>query len=160
MDGTSFIALATACAPLVAPSTAQAIVAIESSFNPNAIGVVSGVLERQPRNTGEALATARALQVNGWNFSVGLAQINLGNLSRLGLSLPEAFEPCTNLKAMQTLLGECQQRESSTGPTQAGLRRLLSCYYSGNFTTGFRHGYVTRVVKVANRFLGRARGPP
>ena len=51
-----------------------------------AIGVVGGTLARQPRNIGEALATARALRSAGWNFSVGLGQINVTNFERLGLS--------------------------------------------------------------------------
>ena len=39
MDAATFIALAMLCAPIVHPTTAQAIVATESTFNPNAIGV-------------------------------------------------------------------------------------------------------------------------
>jgi type IV secretion system protein VirB1 len=50
MDAATIIAFATLCAPFVHPGTAQALVATESTFNPNAIGVVAGSLERQPRN--------------------------------------------------------------------------------------------------------------
>jgi type IV secretion system protein VirB1 len=32
---------------------------------------------------------------------------------------------------------------------QTALRQALSCYYSGNFATGFRHGYVRKVVAAA-----------
>ena len=74
MDGLSFMALVMACAPLVDPGTARALVEVESAFNPNAIGVVGGALERQPRSKAQALATTRALQEHGWNFSIGLAQ--------------------------------------------------------------------------------------
>ena len=56
----------------------RALVSVESAFNPWAIGVVGGAL-RQPRTRAEALATAKALQDAGWNFSVGLGQINVGN---------------------------------------------------------------------------------
>ena len=157
MDAISFIALAAACAPLVDLGTAQAIVMVESSFNPNAIGIVAGALDRQPRTPAEALATARALQASGWNFSVGLAQINVHNFARLRLSMADAFDDCRNLQAMQTLLGECRARVSPKIAAQTALRRTLSCYYSGNFTTGFRHGYVNRVVNVARR---SARAPP
>jgi type IV secretion system protein VirB1 len=157
MDGLSFIALAAACAPLVDPGTARAIVTVESSFNSNAIGVVAGALERQPRTTAEALVTARALQAASWNFSLGLAQINVHNLQRLGLSMADAFDSCKNLAAMQTLLGECSARADRSTAAQPALRQTLSCYYSGNFTTGFRHGYVRRVVDVARRY---ARAPP
>ena len=146
MDMNTFAALAMACAPLVHTDTAQALVAVESSFNPHAIGVVGGVLDRQPRNLAEALATANQLQANGWNFSVGLAQINLRNFERLGLNATTAFDPCENLRAMQTVLAECFERSSQKALPQAALRQALSCYYSGNFVTGFRHGYVQRIA--------------
>ena len=91
MDASVFLALALACAPQVHTHTAQALVSVESAFNPWAIGVGGGALVRQPRHRAEALATARALQAAGWNFSVGLGQINVGNFERLGLTLDAAF---------------------------------------------------------------------
>lgn len=156
MDLATLLALLLSCAPHVDPGTAQALVAVESSLNPHAIGVVGGSLERQPRSQREALATARALREAGWNFSVGLAQINLHNLSRLGLELDKAFEPCANLGAMQHILNECferSRRSASRARTsdQQALRQALSCYYSGNFVTGFEHGYVRRVALQAFR---------
>ncbi len=150
MDPGTFAMLAAACAPLVHADTARALVMVESSMNPHAIGVVGGVLDRQPRRHCEALATANALQQQGWNFSVGLAQINVRNFERLGLNAITAFDPCTNLRAMQTILAECLARTERDAPTQAALREALSCYYSGNFVTGFKHGYVRRVAREAN----------
>lgn len=61
MDPSTLLILLLSCAPLVDPGTAQALVAVESSLNPHAIGVVGGTLERQPRNQREALVTAQAL---------------------------------------------------------------------------------------------------
>jgi type IV secretion system protein VirB1 len=160
MDALAFATLVTACAPLVHPATAHALVSVESAFNPNAIGVVSGALERQPGNAKEAVATAVALKAQTRSFSVGLAQINIANFERLGLTIPEAFDACRNLTAMQTILGECFERAGSDGAPQRTLRRALSCYYSGNFTTGFRHGYVARVVAAARSPSAGVRGPP
>jgi type IV secretion system protein VirB1 len=150
MDLSIFLALALACAPQVHADTARALVSVESAFNPWAIGVVGGELLRQPRHRAEALTTARALHAAGWNFSVGLGQINIGNFQRLGLTLDSAFEPCTNLAAMQAVLAECFARASArTASPDRALRDALSCYYSGNFSTGFRHGYVRKVVVAA-----------
>jgi len=152
MDASIFLALALKCAPAIHTTTTRALVQVESGFNPWAIGVVGGRLVRQPGTQAEALATAKALQNNGWNFSVGLAQINLLNLPRLGLTLESAFDPCSNLRAMQTVLNDCFSRATSSGftPSQRALRAALSCYYSGDFETGFRHGYVLRVVTTAS----------
>jgi len=150
MAATTFLALALSCSPLVDDKTAAALVSVESGFNPNAIGVVGGALERQPRDRREAIATTRALESSGWNFSVGLAQINVRNLQRLGLSVEAAFDPCRNLAAMQALLKDCFDRASGRAHSpQRSLRQALSCYYSGNFVTGFRDGYVSRVVGAA-----------
>lgn len=153
MDASIFLALALACAPEVHANTTRALVSVESAFNPWAVGVVGGALVRQPRHRAEALATVRTLQAGGWNFSVGLAQINVANFERLGLTLESAFEPCSNLAAMQTVLAECFDRArvpAAAAPAdQAALRRALSCYYSGNFATGFRHGYVRKVMVAA-----------
>jgi type IV secretion system protein VirB1 len=152
MDASVFLALALACAPQVHADTTRALVSVESAFNPWAIGVVGGALLRQPRSRAEALATAKALKDSGWSFSVGLGQINVGNFDRLGLTVESAFEPCANLAAMQTVLGECFDRARGTASKaedQVALRQALSCYYSGNFATGFRHGYVRKVIVAA-----------
>lgn len=118
----------------------QHVMRVESSFNPYAIGVVGGRLERQPRNLPEAVATARMLEKNGFNFSLGLAQVNRYNLARYGLHTYEkAFGACDNVRAGSRILRECYQRANDWG-------KALSCYYSGNFVTGFRHGYVQKVM--------------
>ena len=140
------VSLLLACAPLIAPGTAQALIATESGGNPFAIGVVAGSLARQPANLAEAVVTARALDAAGRNYSVGLGQINKSNFAKYGITLETAFDPCTNLQAMQGILSDCFERASPRGNSQTALRQALSCYYSGNFQTGFDHGYVRKVV--------------
>ena len=143
-------ALVLSCAPLVAQDTARALIQVESGGNPFAIGVVGGALVRQPANLPEALATVAALEAAGWNYSVGLGQINKRNFERYGLSPATAFDPCANLTAMQGILGDCFARASRRADrhptTQAALRDAFSCYYSGNFLTGHLHGYVGKVL--------------
>ena len=152
METSVLMALLATCAPLVNPSTAIALVSVESGFNPHAIGVVSGRLQRQPRHRAEATVTAKSLLAEGWNFSAGLGQINVRNFDRLGLDVESVFDPCTNLRAMQTVLVECFDRTGTRVPTahvdaQHRLRRALSCYYAGNFSTGLRDGYVRKVAR-------------
>lgn len=118
----------------------QQVVRVESSGNPYAIGVVGGRLQRQPRNLLEAVATARMLAQKGYNFSLGLAQINRYNLKKYGLNTyQQAFATCKNVEVGSRILRECQSRANDWG-------KALSCYYSGNFTTGFKHGYVQKVL--------------
>jgi type IV secretion system protein VirB1 len=147
MIAIDFITLALQCAPQVASSTLVAIVRTESGFNPYAIGVVRGQLLRQPTSLDEAIATVRALDANGWNYSVGLAQVNRSNWPRLGLKPQNAFDPCRNLAAGAAILQDCfRQARASRTDVQQALRQSLSCYASGDFSTGYRTGYVQRVV--------------
>jgi len=132
------LALLPQCAPTVAYETMAAVVNVESSKNPYAIGVVGGRLARQPRNLDEAVATARQLEANGWNFSLGVAQVNRYNLLRYQLTYEKAFEPCANLRAGSKILEDCYVRASRrTSEPDKALQAALSCYYSGNFTRGF-----------------------
>jgi soluble lytic murein transglycosylase-like protein len=117
--------LVLSCAPLVAQDTARALIQVESGGNPFAIGVVGGALVRQPANLPEAVATVAALEAAGWNYSVGLGQINKRNFQRFGLNPQTAFEPCANLTAMQGILGECFSRASRRASTQTALARRL-----------------------------------
>ena len=142
-----FIALAQQCAPDVHPATLVALVRTESGFNPYAIGVVAGRLERQPTTLDEAVATAEQLQRDGWNASFGLGQVNLRNLARFSLDLRSVFDPCQNLRASAAILSEAYARARRTEPNeQKALRAALSMYYSGNAVTGVQHGYVAKVV--------------
>lgn len=148
----SFAKLVSRCAPNVAPDTLAAIVKTESSGNPFAIGVVGGRLPSQPRTYAEAVDTARTLQAKGYNFSMGLGQVNLHNLARYGESFETVFDVCRNLRTGAAILTECYQRAAAQyGHPSVALPAALSCYYSGDFTTGVRHGYVARVLANVGR---------
>ncbi|PNS07926.1 lytic transglycosylase domain-containing protein [Solilutibacter silvestris] len=129
--------------PLAVPAQVmQHVVNVESSYNPYAIGVVGGHLARQPKTLPEALATVRMLEDRGYNFSLGLAQVNRYNLRKYGLqTYAAAFQPCANLKAGSQILAECNQRASGHWG------KSFSCYYSGNFVTGYRQGYVQKIER-------------
>lgn len=140
------------CPVAVPASVMQHVVRVESSFNPYAIGVVGGRLLRQPKTLAEALATVKMLESRGYNFSLGLAQVNRYNLAKYGLdSYEKAFDRCPNLLAGSRILAECHSRSGGDWG------KSFSCYYSGNFTTGFRHGYVQKVYA---SMYGPAAGRP
>lgn len=151
-----FSDLAKTCAPNVHPDTLKALVSVESAGNPYAIGVVNGTLKRQPKTLPEAVATAKRLESKGFNFSLGLSQVNRYNLAKYGETYESIFEPCRNLKTGASILTECYSRAlPSHNQPQEALRAALSCYYSGNFTRGFKPdsagqpSYVQKVVKAS-----------
>jgi len=136
-----------ACPNLAVPARLMYhVVQIESDANRYAIGVVGGRLLRQPASLDEAIATARSLEAQGYNFSVGVAQVNHANLKKYGLDTYEkAFSICGNLLAGSRILAQCY---ADAGGVWG---KAFSCYYSGDFTTGYRDGYVQRVLASLSR---------
>jgi type IV secretion system protein VirB1 len=135
------------CAPTVHVATVRRLVSVESGFNQFAIGVVGAKLQRQPSNYNEALATIRWLEANGYDYSVGLAQVNKRNFKAYGLTAESALMTCPNLAAGAAILTECFRRASNQAMApQTALRAAFSCYESGNFSTGYRDGYVHKIV--------------
>jgi type IV secretion system protein VirB1 len=140
------------CSEQLSKTAMAPIVRVESGGNPYAIGIVGGHLARQPRNREEAIATALELDRQGYNFSLGLGQVNLHNLAKYNLSYAQAFEPCPNLKAAAGIFNDCYDRakDAYSNPYWPA----VSCYYSGNFRRGFvpdfkGTSYVQRVAQAA-----------
>jgi type IV secretion system protein VirB1 len=73
--------------------------------------------------------------------------VNRANWPRYGLTLETAFDPCHSLAAGASVLQRCfEQALARQTDVQQALRASLSCYASGDFRTGYRTGYVQRVV--------------
>lgn len=149
-----FPALALQCGPEVVTEVIQRIVTVESSFNPYAIGVVGGRLARQPKTKEEAVVTAEYLASHGWNFSMGLAQINRFNLQKYGLDYHSVFDVCSNLRTAASIYDECYNRALNNSDFSSARLKAFSCYYSGNFSRGFvadgmgNTSYVDRISNV------------
>lgn len=137
-----FFALAQQCSSNNVENVVMtAIVDVESKFNPFAIGVVDGYIN-QPKTYAEAVRAVRQLQAEGRNFSVGLAQVNKINFRTYGLTESNMFDPCTNLRAGSHIFRLCYDRAhkqyGNKHSHDGKLRLAASCYYSGNFKTGFK----------------------
>jgi type IV secretion system protein VirB1 len=147
--------LAAKCAPAVAPQTLLSIVAVESGFEPLAIGV-----NGTPRivvtaaNPADATAKAAALIAQGRSVDLGLAQINSRNLAALGLDVAAAFDPCRNLSASADLLARDYGRSApDLVGAQAALRAALSYNNTGDPRRGLANRYVAKVTAAANHIV-------
>jgi type IV secretion system protein VirB1 len=149
------LVLAAQCAPTVAPETLLSVVEVESRFEPLAIGVNGAPrVTVAPASLDEAVARAGALIAAGRNIDLGLAQINSKNLSWLGLSLREVFEPCANLRAAARVLQEGYGRsDPERVGEQAALRTTLSYYNTGHPSRGVGNGYVGKVEAAAGHIV-------
>lgn len=149
-------ALLAQCAPTVAPSTMRAIVKVESGGKPFAIGYLvrskdrAFTLSRQPSSKDEAVSWAQWFLANGYRFDAGPAQVNSINFAAHHLTAETVFDSCRNLQAGAAILTAEYRRALKTfRDEQAALRAAISSYNSGNFSVGFKNGYVTKVQTAA-----------
>ena len=140
------------CAPRVHASTMRAVIATESAGKPYAININGGNrLQRQPVNEAEAVATARWLYDNGYNFDAGLAQINSKNFAWLKVTPETIFTPCVNLAAAESVLTHDYEIATKNPSGAHPVLTALSRYNTGNSTRGFNNGYVDKVKGNAAR---------
>lgn len=143
-------ALILQCAPDVAHSTMAAIVRVESGGHPWAIGdnTAKKAVKPTPANYEEAVVVAKQLIGAGHSIDIGLAQINSKNLPKLGLTVEQVLEPCTNLYAGSKILkGFYEQAVAKYGPGTPALFHALSGYNTGSLYAGA--SYVRRIVDAA-----------
>ena len=155
LDLATLLTLAPVCAPTVAPSTLLAVAQAESGFDPYVIGINGPKPSHLTFNSRSAAAdAARRLVSRGQNIDLGLAQINVRNLPRLGLSIDAAFDPCRNLAASaQVLQADFARAAPGAGEEQAGLRAALSYYNTGSPDRGVANGYVAKVIAAASQIV-------
>jgi Transglycosylase SLT domain. len=90
-----------------------AIAKVESDFNPYAINVNANgrsIKEYYPKNKYQAKIVLNYLLRHGYNFDVGIAQINIINIKRWGLDPYALLDPCYNLDVSAKLLRELVDR--------------------------------------------------
>jgi type IV secretion system protein VirB1 len=136
------------CAPSVSPQTMTAIVRVESGGN--SLALRDNTLGRafEPSDAREAVAWASQLLALGHSLDIGLSQVNSANLPRLGLTVGKAFDPCTNLQAGATILGEDYRNASGHfGAGQYALRRAIGAYNTGSLYAG--QEYVNEILSAA-----------
>lgn len=152
----AIIALASQCAPSVAPETVLAIIQTESSGEPFALNVNGGRQPARQVNAADAAVTARRYVAAGYSVDLGLGQINSRNMRWLGLTWETVFDPCTNVAALGRVLTANYNSAIAGRDPQSALRVALSMYNTGSQTRGFRNGYVAKVVGNAGFASGGA----
>jgi type IV secretion system protein VirB1 len=159
-SATALLALASQCAPSVAPETVLAIIQTESSGEPFALNVNGGRQPARQYNAADAAATAQRYVAAGYSVDLGLGQINSRNMRWLGLTWDTVFDPCTNVAALARVLTTNYNAVSAGRDPQTALRVALSMYNTGSQTRGFRNGYVAKVLRNAGVAQSTASGAP
>jgi len=157
-DVPAVAALARACAPEIATEAIVPLVVTESGGDPLRINVNKGPRVRAG-SIAEGAAIVRRYMAAGYTVDVGLAQINSANFARLGVTVEQVFEPCTNLKLASTMLQRGYDMASRYYTGLDAISATYSLYNTGTLTRGLRNGYVGRVWTAAAN-LGSVQAPP
>jgi type IV secretion system protein VirB1 len=128
------------CAPHVAPRTALAIIAVESSGKWWAVN--DNDRTAPDFATPEAaISYAERRVAEGGSIDLGLAQLNSAHLAPFHVTVREAFEPCTNVAlGMNVLQDAWAAAQAHWGTTREALFHAFEAYNggSGSWTTGNR----------------------
>lgn len=141
LESAILLSLANECQTRVDTNVIQRLINIESSGNPYAIAVKGVPIVKQPKTMEEAIQAAKQLDKLGFNFSVGLMQINHTNFDKTNLTIETAFDYCKNIDAGSQIFKECHDRAKIKFKDKSStdiLNHAASCYYSGNFEYGFK----------------------
>ena len=140
------------CAIDTHPKTVMAVIRVESAGNYLAIGVNGSLKLRKAQNPKDAAQLAQYAMSKGYSVDIGLMQINSNNIRKFGLSLEEAFNPCTNIRlGTKILSSNYSNAVDYHGEGQGALKAALSAYNTGSMTKGFRNGYVGKYYKRTNQ---------
>lgn len=141
-------ALMAHCAPTVAPSTMTAIVQVESSGNPLAIGDNTTGRSYYPHDRAAAERLARRLLNAGHLLDLGIAQIDSMNFPGFGVNVHSIFDPCINLSIGAKILSDDYAFAARRyRDAQVALRHAIGMYNTGRLNAGTR--YIARVVAAA-----------
>lgn len=146
-----FQLLASKCQSAVAPFTLASIAKVESSFDTLAIhdNTVGGTEVPVTRSAAVQLASGRLM--SGHSLDLGLMQINSKNLSRLGLTVDDAFDACVSIRAAANILSSDYLQRP--GREQVELRDAISRYNTGDTKRGYTNGYVSKVEFAARQLV-------
>ena len=142
------MALSHRCAPGIALEALVPQVLVESHFSELAIGINNGPIVRA-RSVPDAIDISTRYIRAGYSVDLGLAQINSHNLRRLGLTVEQAFDPCTSLRAAEVVLTENYNAVSDGRTPTDAIEATWSLYNSGSPSRGMRNGYVRKVWSAA-----------
>lgn len=147
IDNSALIDLAKKCSPTVSPTTMVTLIKTESKGNPLAIGLNGARLKSQPKTESQAVAWIKYLDKNGYNFDVGLGQVNIANIRKYKLKPEDLLQPCLNLQVSGYILTQNYiKAKKTTNDPQTALRKALSAYNTGNQKSGFYNGYLVKVL--------------
>lgn len=124
------------CASEVATEAVVPLIVTESGGDDLAINVNRGPRVRAG-SIAEGAALVRRYMAQGYTVDVGLAQINSANFARLGLTVEQVFDPCTNLRLASSLLQEGYGLASRHYSGLDAISATYSLYNTGTLTRAF-----------------------
>ena len=147
------VVLAGQCAPQVAPETLISVGLFESGLDPLTIHDNTSRQTLHPPTTPAAALLAADRIAAGHSVDLGLMQVNSTNLRSLQLTVFDAFDACSSMRAGGQVLQHAYAGGATVDEQQHALRVALSRYNTGGPVDGFANGYVGHVERVAERFV-------
>ena len=147
------------------PAVFYAILSVESGMNPYALEIMTF---REDKNIpcpfvssgrrkiyscvfktkGEAIRLLEYAHSKGYDYSVGLGQINRWWVDKLGLNPKKLLNPCYNSRLSAYILDLCWKRYGDSWKT-------IDCYNKGEGRASEVSAYVLNIYKELERWRGK-----
>ncbi|MCX8514679.1 MAG: lytic transglycosylase domain-containing protein [Burkholderiales bacterium] len=139
------------CSIKVAQNTMKAIIKTESRGNYLVIGLNTKKHHYiMPKDINSAIAIVNFLEQNNYNFDIGLTQINIKNVHKLGYMAQDMLNPCLNVFIASEILHKYYIKALNNSATnKEALYKAISAYNTGSFSAGITNGYVAKVISNA-----------
>ncbi|ELI5720904.1 transglycosylase SLT domain-containing protein [Vibrio fluvialis] len=154
--------LAVECQQVVQTEVVRALIDVESNSNPLAVAVIGFDRFFQPSSLTMGNKMLNSLEKRGIKYSAGLMQITKDNFEAYGLDNYSVFNPCKNIRVGADIFHNCLMRSIKKYGEEdktRNYRNAASCYFSGNFRTGYvlpkNKPYVDRFEEKLNQWLLR-----
>ncbi|MCG6230255.1 transglycosylase SLT domain-containing protein [Vibrio furnissii] len=154
--------LAAECQQVVQTEVVRALIDVESNGNPLAVAVIGFDRFFQPSSLTMGNKMLNSLEKRGIKYSAGLMQITKDNFAAYELDNYSVFNPCVNIKVGADIYHSCLLRSIKQFGEQnitRNYKNAASCYFSGNFKTGYvlpkNKPYVERFEEKLNQWLLR-----
>lgn len=152
LTASAALTLALSCAPQVAPDVLLSVAYTESHWHTLTIHDNATGEALEPGTKNQAIEIASRLISEGHNPDLGLLQINAANLSRTGLTVATAFDPCASMRAGAQVLLEDYRGGTTSAERQSAILRALSAYNTGSPAAGLRT-YAPLVLASAQKII-------
>lgn len=132
----------------------QAIISVESNYNPLAINVNKLGKKIKANSKEDAIKQAKKYMSLGYTVDLGIMQFNSKNFEKYpNYSVSDMFDVCKNIKVASEIYHNNYIHTTPKDTNAIRILKSLSMYNTGGYRYGFVNGYVYKYKKYLEKYI-------